>query len=373
MTQPKSLVENRPLKILLILAVLFLVSFVLLMTFTVINKETIVYKDEVPQIDVTAPLITDAVASTPLPVEHIPPQPSTISFTGDIMLGRHVEYLMDQFGNDYPISKLPVDLFASSSYVVVNFESAMREPHLKTPNNGMVFSTAKDKLSLLSKLGVTHASLANNHTLDYGLNGYLNAKNELSDIAIAPFGNPASLATSTVAYIKLGEQTIALIAINAVFVDPLPSEVGKLLVIVNEQSDKQVIVIHWGEEYELVHSARQRALAEVLIENGADLIVGHHPHVTQDIELIDGVPVLYSLGNFIFDQYFSTEVQRGYIADVTFSTTGSSTIALRPYTRHDRAQNRLMTEAEASEFLDLLAKRSDTILFEQIKAKNITF
>ncbi len=372
MTQPKSLVGNRLLKIMMILATLLVVSFVFLMTFTVLNSKKITYISVSNKVEKVKTEIIEEPAVL-LPTKNVSPQPLVMSFTGDIMLGRHVEYLMDQFGNNYPIEKLPADLFASSTYVIVNFESAMREPHIKTANNTMVFSTAQDKLGLLSRLRVTHASLANNHALDYGLSGYLNAKRELVDINIAPFGNPAALSTSTVAYLYEKDQTIALVGINAVFVDPLPSEIEKLLALVNAESDKQVIVIHWGEEYELNHSARQRALAEVLVENGADLIVGHHPHVTQDIEMIEGVPVLYSLGNFIFDQYFSAEVQRGYIADVTFNAAGSSTIALRPYTRHDRSQNRLMTEVETREFLDLLAKRSDTSLYQQIKAQNITF
>ena len=130
--------------------------------------------------------------------------------------------------------------------------------------------------------------------------------------------------------------------------------------------------VHWGDEYELVHNAKQRDLAEKLIAAGVDLIIGHHPHVVQDIEVIDGVPVLYSLGNFIFDQYFSTEVQIGYTVDLVLSST-SQKVNLVPHTAQAKTQPRLMTETEKIGFHEALAHRSDPTLTNAIKAGLITF
>ena len=81
-----------------------------------------------------------------------------------------------------------------------------------------------------------------------------------------------------------------------------------------DTADQFVIVLpHWGNEYQTTHSSRQESLAQDWITAGADLIIGMHPHVVQDAEIIDGKLVLYSLGNFVFDQTFSKETQQGLI------------------------------------------------------------
>jgi poly-gamma-glutamate synthesis protein (capsule biosynthesis protein) len=107
-----------------------------------------------------------------------------------------------------------------------------------------------------------------------------------------------------------------------------------------------------------------------MVESGADLIVGHHPHVTQDIQFINDVLVFYSLGNFIFDQYFSTDVKEGYILDVTL-TNSTSTIKILPHTQIGKSQTEPMQGIQKSDYLESLADRSDPRLSDQIKAGNI--
>jgi poly-gamma-glutamate synthesis protein (capsule biosynthesis protein) len=85
------------------------------------------------------------------------------------------------------------------------------------------------------------------------------------------------------------------------------------------ESHEQIAYIHWGKEYDSVHSKEQEVLAHFLIDNGVDAVIGHHPHVVQDIEVYKGKPIFYSLGNFIFDQYFSDEVQEGLAVRVDTS------------------------------------------------------
>jgi poly-gamma-glutamate synthesis protein (capsule biosynthesis protein) len=78
-----------------------------------------------------------------------------------------------------------------------------------------------------------------------------------------------------------------------------------------EKVDALIVSFHFGIEYESVHSGQQEALAKKAINDGAVMVVGHHPHVPQDIAYYDSKPVFYSLGNFIFDQYFSKETMGG--------------------------------------------------------------
>lgn len=307
--------------------------------------------------------IATTVTTTPIAT-------TTISFTGDVMLGRHVEYLANTFGIDYPIRGIR-DLFASSTYVVINFESAMAYPHQKTPNGGMRFSTHESLIQPLLELGVTHASLANNHSFDYGESGYRGAKETLSGFGIVPFGNARTVSTSSLARIVTPAAPVTLVGIHTLFFEPSAAELKDVLGSVSAD-ELLVVYVHWGDEYVLVPNERQRQFAKTLIALGADVIIGHHPHVVQSVEIIDGVPVLYSLGNFIFDQYFSTAVQTGLVVDLVLSAD-TRELRLRAVTRQDRAQPRPMSNEESDTFFMSLAGRSDPVLGDQIRAKTISF
>lgn len=84
------------------------------------------------------------------------------------------------------------------------------------------------------------------------------------------------------------------------------------------KSDVLIVSFHFGDEYKLIHNARQETLAHTAIDFGADMVIGHHPHVMEDIEEYKGKPIVYSLGNFIFDQYFSKDTMRGMLYSARF-------------------------------------------------------
>jgi poly-gamma-glutamate synthesis protein (capsule biosynthesis protein) len=85
-------------------------------------------------------------------------------------------------------------------------------------------------------------------------------------------------------------------------------------------SDILVVNIHWGEEYKADPNNRQKEMAHLLIDAGVDVIIGHHPHVVQTVETYKNKPIFYSLGNFIFDQYFSPETQKGLAVEIIFTS-----------------------------------------------------
>jgi poly-gamma-glutamate synthesis protein (capsule biosynthesis protein) len=116
----------------------------------------------------------------------------------------------------------------------------------------------------------------------------------------------------------------------------------KLLREMEEKTDLTIVFVHWGEEYRTVHTDAQELLAHVLIDSGADAIIGHHPHVVEDVDEYRGKPIFYSLGNFIFDQYWGPEVEEGYAVRVTLKKR-SVTYELLPY---------IMKERSAPEFID---------------------
>lgn len=288
----------------------------------------------------------------------------TVRFFGDVMLGRHVETLMHSNGQEYPLDNWWLDVKSDAS--VINFESAMTKPHRQTRNFTFQFATNPTFISALDKLHVTHASLANNHALDFGQAGYNLTTVSLTENNITTFGHPTSIATSTSAsFFRKNDITISLVGLHTLFKTPSHSDLSSLFTYVNEMSDVQVVFVHWGDEYSLVSNAEQQQLAEQLVDLGADVIIGHHPHVVQEIALIAGVPVFYSLGNFIFDQYFSPAVQDGLVVDMVIGE--SLAFNLHPVTSQNTpSQPRLLSNDEQMEFLQILADRSDKKLYDMI-------
>jgi hypothetical protein len=289
--------------------------------------------------------------------------PNEILFVGDVMLARNVEFLMRQKDVTYPFAG-SVFKQRGEKFIVGNFESAIPNNHVPTEAEQMIFSVDATLLPTLKTVGFTHFSLANNHSFDYGVLGLENTKKELFNNELITFGDPNDVNTNSVAFIDCGKEVVALVGLHALEQVPSEKEIESLLMHAGTRSDFQIVYVHWGTEYELSANDQQHALATMLITAGADLIVGHHPHVTQNIDIIDGVPVFYSLGNFIFDQYFSKETQQGLTINLDLEL---ATIELIPVTSEKTiSQPRLMSDDERSQFLEDLAIRSAPELQEAI-------
>ena len=110
-------------------------------------------------------------------------------FTGDIMLGRNVEYLMGKEKMAYPFMGFDSKSLYQNAAVIGNFESSMSPEHAQTPAYAMKFSVAEATLPELKAANFTHVSLANNHSLDFGIPGYKNARQKLLEHSLMPFGS----------------------------------------------------------------------------------------------------------------------------------------------------------------------------------------
>jgi poly-gamma-glutamate synthesis protein (capsule biosynthesis protein) len=296
--------------------------------------------------------------------EQIINKPNSINFVGDILLGRDVESYLKRNGSDFPYRKISFN--NQDSYTVANFESAIPEKHIQTPNNTFRFSTEAKHLSSLAMAGFTHMSLANNHSFDFGLPGYNHTISTLWDNNLVPFGHPTSLSTSSVTLLKMKDKNVAIIAMHTLFTAPKSEDIKSVLEYANSISDYQVVYIHWGDEYQHKQSASQRKLVEEFSNYGTDLVIGHHPHVVQGIERVNDTLVFYSLGNYIFDQYFSESVQNGLM--LTFNLNEEPSINLIPVTSIDsRAQPQFMDDDNKLLFLQKIAENSDLDLKENIE------
>ncbi len=295
--------------------------------------------------------------------------PDTIRFVGDVLLARRVETLMDSYGRNYPFAALPK--IATTTVLVGNFESAIPPVHVHTPDFTFAFSVDTENLQALNEYGFSHMSLANNHSYDYGATAFSYATSSLASSSIVSFGNPVQLGTSSVTFVQIDQLKTAIIGINAVSVLPTNLEIASLMDYAKTQSVYQIVYVHWGTEYDVVHSQTQEELAMDLIDAGANAIIGHHPHVVQDVALYNDVPVFYSLGNFVFDQYFSADVQVGLMIDIV-AKDDNFAFALLPVTSiGSQSRPRLMSGLERDIFLKNLAIRSQDSLSDQIKTGQI--
>ncbi len=294
------------------------------------------------------------------------PKPhESIIFVGDVMLARNLEFLMQSKGGDYPFTGLSFKTLGLNPFVVGNFEASVPDLHQPTPPRQLKFSVPTSSLGFLLRAGFTHLSLANNHSYDFGASGFLSTTRSLENADLIVFGHPKRLSKDSVTFLTVNNTVIAIIGIHALEKLPTQAEVESVLEFASKRSNYQFVYIHWGNEYETVHNNIQKKFAKGLVQAGVDLIVGHHPHVVQDVDLIDGVPVFYSLGNYIFDQYFSSEVQNGLLLHLSFSM--SPTISLIPVsTVNNLSQPSLVSNKQHATVLRNLAKRSHPDLAKYI-------
>ena len=238
---------------------------------------------------------------------------STFVIAGDAMFDRNVWQTFKTSGLNHIFDNFGTRVFRGSDLPVINLEgpvSPKTVPGIQT--GGMSFNFQPEVPATLKYLNIGVVSLANNHTNNAGATGFASTKKMLDNSSIKYFGQPEGF-DSTASVMRIdGEIPLTIIGIMAL--DSF-DESGLETKIKSEKSAGQTVIVfpHWGTEYEPKHSISQKNMAKSWIAAGADIIIGSHPHVTEDFELVDGKPVIYSLGNFVFDQFFSQETQEGLI------------------------------------------------------------
>jgi poly-gamma-glutamate capsule biosynthesis protein CapA/YwtB (metallophosphatase superfamily) len=236
-------------------------------------------------------------------------EPITIIAVGDIMLGRAVNARMQKNNDFLSPFILTADFLKSADLTFGNLESPFFDK-CKVTNEGMTFCADYKAIEGLKFAGFDVLNLANNHILNYGkegLNQTLNLLNQNKIVSV--YQDPQII---TIKNSRLGFLSFNLL---------LDNNENKILETVKELKKKADIVIislHWGNEYQVQPPQSQINLAHKIIDSGVDLIVGHHPHVIQPTEEYKGKLILYSLGNFVFDQPWSEPTKKGLVAKITF-------------------------------------------------------
>lgn len=261
--------------------------------------------------------------------EKVKPKLINIIFVGDIMLGRAVENRY----SEGDIFKNVSGIFKEADAVVANLEGPILSNHIKTPYNSFKFSFATTTLDILKNSGFTDLSLANNHTDNYGRDGFMETLLNLKSAGLYSFGDPNIISDYSFVEREIGRNKFIFAGINDTYGNLTKESILEFAGDLRSKfpDDFLIFVMHWGEEYKFIANSRQEELGRGLIDSGADMVIGSHPHVIQNIEKYNNKFIFYSLGNFVFDQYFSTSTQEG-LAIRFQSGEGVSRLELLPAT-----------------------------------------
>lgn len=253
-----------------------------------------------------------------------PEQSVTFAIAGDMMFGRAVGYHYEKKGLTHLFDNLGDRVFWGVDAALANLEGPMSTQKVTYDKKlmSLSFLFPESTVDALSFLHLDGVSLANNHTQNHGAAGLHETRDMLTQNNIAPIGDPSHVTNSSVTYFNGEGLRLAVVGVHAL-VDS--SKTTKLITSLRKDAHNRILIFpHWGTEYALTHSNQQEALAKQWIDAGADAIIGAHPHVVQDIGVYKGKPIVYSLGNFIFDQSFSKETQQGLIVGGSFDDNGLS-------------------------------------------------
>ena len=293
------------------------------------------------------------------------PKDVTLIAVGDMMLSRNVASKI-KANNDFNYPFLATRDFLKTGDIVFGNLECPITPGREIKTGEFTFHADPGAEVALADAGFNILSLANNHTPNFGDKGLMDTFELLSKegIKYVGAGKDAEDAERAV-YMEKNGITFAFLAYNDSDVVPASyaatatrpgtnfMDIPKMEAAVKEakhQADIIIVSMHSGTEY-VDPNQRQINFAHAAIDAGADFIIGHHPHVLQRVEKYKDKYILYSLGNFIFDQMFSLETRQSVIVKAIFDKEGVKDITFTPVLIYDYAQPRIVENEEEKQMI----------------------
>ena len=277
-------------------------------------------------------------------------QETKILFVGDIMMTRSVEKKIRDLNKKYIFPFINIlDYLKSFDYVAANLEGPIFENGVKVGSK-YSFRMKPDVAKALSESNINIVNLANNHIFDYGKIAFEDTLKNLDKNNIKYFGNsyvPLIIEKNGTKIGFLGFSDFLKhldVKENKFGISVVNDNLSEIIKKAKEKVDILIVSFHWGEEYKKIANERQRKLAKIAIDSGADLVIGHHPHVIQNIEKYKGKFIFYSLGNFVFDQNFSKETMIGGGVEVYIKNKKIENIYFRKFYLNENFQIEKMSE-----------------------------
>ncbi len=251
------------------------------------------------------------------------------SFLGDCTLGcneidhgkkKSLDYYIQEYGFGYPFSRVR-DILAMDDLTVANLECVLADTSDgldKNTKKAYNFRAYESFVNILTEGGVEAVTVANNHIGDYGQPGFESTVRVLNSSPVSWFGSTDYGGQSFI-YEQDGVR-VGLVGSHVAYYWQHTEEMQQMFDDLRAQGCQVIIaVIHAGVEYDKRHDDNQTKMARRMIGWGADVVIGHHPHVLQGYEILDGVPVYYSLGNFVFAGNFNLRAKYTVIMQLALS------------------------------------------------------
>jgi poly-gamma-glutamate synthesis protein (capsule biosynthesis protein) len=274
------------------------------------------------------------LAPTPTPTATPDTRPVSVVITGDVMLARTVTQQILATHDHFPFEHT-ASFLAGFDLTVGNLECVVSTLGSAIPGKPFTFEATTEGFGRLVDAGFDVVSVANNHSGDYGKDAFMDMLHRLPGYGITPVGGGINAAQAHAPVFKrVHSTTLGFLAyceigpFDFAATDTTPGHAWLTadalradITAARPQCDFLVVFTHWGIEYQIVQTSDQVNMAHLAIDSGADLVVGCHPHVIQPSEMYSGKPIIYSLGNFVFDYMTDPLTSAGHL--LTFSVRGS--------------------------------------------------
>jgi poly-gamma-glutamate synthesis protein (capsule biosynthesis protein) len=291
----------------------------------------------------------------------------SLAFTGDVLLSSSPLNKYDSVGGIHGIlSDKLLEEMNGADIMMINEEFPFSTRGTQMQDKQYTFRTDPSRVGILQEMGVDIVSLANNHTLDFGVEAMLDTLQTLKNENIKSVGAGENLeqAKETV-YLDVKGKTIAFLGASRVipvyewnatdtspglFTTYDPTTLLEEIRSAKEKSDLAIVYVHWGVEKQSRPEEYQRTMAKQYIDAGADIVIGSHPHVLQGIEFYNGKPIIYSLGNFIFGD----TIDQTALLKVNITKDNSISLSLLPCRTYNSLTEELTKDEEVQEFYDMM-------------------
>ena len=296
-----------------------------------------------------------------------------LSFVGDMMFDKSVAGFIKSKGERYVFEGYEKH-FKGSDIVFSNLETSLSTKGQPIKDKEYTFRSSPKLAPYLKEYNFTVLSIANNHVLDYGQSAFVETMNVLKEAGVSYVGGGLNkqeasngvvmerkgLKIGFIAFTRVtpsvdwyaGAKKPGIIGAYKVHEAEVLSAVGNL----KDKCDLLVVSLHWGKEGSVEVREQETELAHLLIDSGVDVIMGHHPHVVQKVEMYKGKPIFYSLGNFFFTTSYSEICNKTMMATLRYGCNGElkSVEAVPGIIRLGRPVP--MEEPQKKEFIEYLNK-----------------
>jgi poly-gamma-glutamate synthesis protein (capsule biosynthesis protein) len=261
----------------------------------------------------------------------------TVVFGGDLMFDRSIREKLARNGEDYALSCVD-EILLPADLVVANLEGPITSnPSMSlgsavgSPEN-FTFTFPTTTATMLARHNIRLVNIGNNHIMNFGASGLLETKRWLSAAGVRYFGEPDVAEEERLERLDVKGIPFSFLNWNEWGPGTL-SEMNAQIAREVAFGRRAIVYTHWGDEY-VNPTEKMRKLAHAFIDAGAMMVIGSHPHVVQESELYNGKRIYYSLGNFVFDQYWNEDVSTGLLLRVVFTKDGVKGIEELPISIH---------------------------------------